>query len=589
MAHLDISGTPNETVVNASWSNIPDSSSYDYVAICVEASGPDEYLTYTYASGSSTDTCSIDVSGGTVETGGRYLLRYISGNDSSVVAKSEVFQLGGNSVVNDKTTTVSSPVMAEVSTKSSCSPVFDTPVIKFDDSSITGTWSGIASPSSSDYLTVSEQDSAPSEYVTYSYVSGESKDSLTLDVTGCLEEGTAYVLRYITEGGQTVAQSSFFLWASPRKAVEIPQPVSTPVPLKAVSLKAELEEAERESAAVRTKMNMQRLQMEAKMAEAKRTAAKTKANMQRLRQESQRAQESLRQESQRTQQVCHMTSKLSQLSTGTVPTTPNVPMPSPNPKSSSLEVVRVPKPVYQAPPSSKVVYSDNQRRALHQKVVMLYMSAAMKYKGGEAAYWTNRGDEAENLITRTDHLIANGLAQEAILEQLNRRTNDCSSCGGYMWATSYNSFMCDDNSCRRTVQLSPPYSGPRVERKATGPQLSAKEKEEKYHRDWKSRNGPDLARRFKSKMCGAKSKTREAQFCSEHSTDSKCVICGLDHDQRWHGEKGEYVWVCRSHENSSGCCICGKSSGRMSSYEQKACRLCANYVGSGLNKCCWRR
>ena len=94
---LTLKGVSKKCSVRAAWSNVPDASTSDYVAVSVATSGPTDYVTYSYANGKSDCKYHAIDCQGYLSKGVAYELRYYLAS-GAIAASSPPFNHVGKAV-----------------------------------------------------------------------------------------------------------------------------------------------------------------------------------------------------------------------------------------------------------------------------------------------------------------------------------------------------------------------------------------------------------------------------------------------------------------------------------------------------------
>jgi len=195
-----LSATPGSVAaggsVTATWSGIPSPTTTDWIGLYVPGTANTAYLAWIYVSCSQTPgsamasgSCAFPIPGGL--TPGTYELRLLSNNGFTLLATSNNFTVTG---VGPTLSASPSSVVA--------------------GASVTATWSGIPSPTTTDWIGLYAPGAANTAYIAWVYVSctqtpgsAMASGSCALAIPGGLTPGT-YQLRLLSNNGYTLLATS---------------------------------------------------------------------------------------------------------------------------------------------------------------------------------------------------------------------------------------------------------------------------------------------------------------------------------------------------------------------------------------------
>jgi RHS repeat-associated protein len=175
--------------IGVNWNGIASPTAYDWVGIYVPGSNEFAYLDWAYTNGAASGTVSVSLAHPSIVAGGTYEARLYANDGYTLLAKSAPF------VINPTGTVVA---------------VTSAPVIK--GQSITTKWSGIATPTSYDWVGIYVPGSADAAYLDWAYTNGGNSGTVnvTLNHPSLVAGGTYEARLYANDGYTLLAKTPPF-------------------------------------------------------------------------------------------------------------------------------------------------------------------------------------------------------------------------------------------------------------------------------------------------------------------------------------------------------------------------------------------
>jgi len=161
--------------VTATWSGIASPSGSDWIGLYTPSAANTSYISYRYITGTASGSVPFTIPGSVAA--GTYELRLFSNNSYTRIGKSGPL-------------TVTALVPANLSVS---------PTTVVAGGTVTATWSGIASPSTSDWIGLYIPSAANTSYISSRYITGTASGSVPFTIPGSVAAGT-YELRLFSNG-----------------------------------------------------------------------------------------------------------------------------------------------------------------------------------------------------------------------------------------------------------------------------------------------------------------------------------------------------------------------------------------------------
>lgn len=177
--------------ITATWSGIAAPTGSDWIGLFVPGAANTVYLSYQYTNGAASGSMPFAIPG--TVAAGTYELRLFSNSSYIRIGTSNSF-------------TVTAPAQASLTAS---------PTSVAQGSSVTAAWSGVATPSGSDWIGLFAPGAANNAYLAYQYTGGGASGSLPLPIPGTVAAGT-YELRMFSNNSYTrIGTSNSFSVTAP--------------------------------------------------------------------------------------------------------------------------------------------------------------------------------------------------------------------------------------------------------------------------------------------------------------------------------------------------------------------------------------
>jgi len=165
--------------VTATWSGIGSPTSTDWIGLYpTSGTANTSYISWRYTTGAASGSVSFPIPAGTA-AGTTYELRLFSNNGFTRLATGNTFTVTGATLTVSPTTVAAG-------------------------GSVTATWSGIGSPTSTDWIGLyPNSGTADTSYISWRYTTGAASGSVSFTIPAGTTPGTTYQLRLFSNNGFT--------------------------------------------------------------------------------------------------------------------------------------------------------------------------------------------------------------------------------------------------------------------------------------------------------------------------------------------------------------------------------------------------
>jgi hypothetical protein len=207
--------------VTATWANIPNPTSTDWLGLYAQNTPDQALLAYRYADGTATNGTGLPLTVPSTLTSGSYELRLFSNNSSQRLAVSNGFSVTAPSATSTPTASATSTATATATASSTRTPTATatpptslsaTPPQVAAGATVTATWANVPSPSSTDWLGLYPQSVpvADSNYLAFRYTTGTASGSVPVALPSTLAAGSYELRLFSNNSFQRLATSNAF-------------------------------------------------------------------------------------------------------------------------------------------------------------------------------------------------------------------------------------------------------------------------------------------------------------------------------------------------------------------------------------------